>query len=63
MLCLTRKLNESLIISGGIKITVIAVRGDKVRLGIAAPDVVEIDREEIWIKKHGGESCGGQSEE
>lgn len=64
MLVLSRHRNESLILSGGIKIMVVQISGDKVRIGIEAPDEVEIHREEIWIKKYGGESsCGGQSEQ
>jgi carbon storage regulator len=46
MLVLTRKLNESVIIDGGIEIMVVAVRGNKVRLGFRAPDNVTIQRSE-----------------
>lgn len=46
MLVLTRKLNESVIIDGGIEIMVVAVRGNKVRLGFRAPDDVTIQRSE-----------------
>ena len=37
MLVLSRKRNESIVIDGSIVITVIEIRGDKVRLGIEAP--------------------------
>ena len=47
MLVLTRKLNESLIINGNIKISVVEVKGRQVRLGIQAPPEVKINREEI----------------
>ena len=47
MLILTRKKKESVVISGGIKVTVVEIRGEKVRLGIEAPDEVEIQREEV----------------
>ena len=46
MLVLTRKLNESVIIDGGIEIMVVAVRGNKVRLGFRAPADVAIQRSE-----------------
>jgi carbon storage regulator len=46
MLVLTRKLNESVIIDGGIEIMVVAVRGNKVRLGFRAPADVSIQRAE-----------------
>ncbi len=53
MLVLTRKKNESLIIRDDIVITVVDVRGDKVRLGIAAPKDVTVHRREVYdaIKK------------
>lgn len=48
MLILSRKIDERIIIGGGaIKITVVDVRGDNVRLGIEAPPGVVIDREEV----------------
>lgn len=53
MLVLSRHRNESLILSGGIKIMVVQIQGDKVRIGIEAPNSVEIHREEIWKKKYG----------
>ena len=46
MLVLTRKVGESLYI-GEARVTVLDVRGDKVRIGIEAPAAVEIAREEI----------------
>ena len=46
MLVLTRKMNESVIIEGGIEIMVVAVRGNKVRLGFRAPADVAIQRSE-----------------
>lgn len=36
MLVLSRKVNESIVIDGGIEIMVVEIRGDRVRLGIAA---------------------------
>lgn len=46
MLVLTRKLEESLLLGGEIRITVLGVSGDKVRLGIDAPRNVKILRGE-----------------
>lgn len=48
MLALTRKKNESLIINNNIEITVLEVRGDQVKLGIAAPKEVPIYRKEVY---------------
>jgi carbon storage regulator len=50
MLQLTRKQNESITIGGDIKITVLNDPHGQVRLGIEAPDDVEIWREEIYEK-------------
>jgi carbon storage regulator len=47
MLVLTRKPGESIIIDGGIRITVTQVRGENVRIGIEAPPDVRIHREEV----------------
>lgn len=49
MLVLTRKLNQSIQIGEDIEITVIAVEGDQVKLGIKAPKRVEIHRKEIYL--------------
>lgn len=54
MLVLSRKIDEKVIIGDNeIKITVVDVRCDKVRLGIEAPHDVQVHREEVYnaIKK------------
>lgn len=48
MLVLSRKRDEQIIIGGNIVITVIEVRGDKVRLGIQAPQDIPVHRQEIY---------------
>jgi len=47
MLVLSRKKSERIVIDGNIIITVVDVRGDKVRLGIQAPREVSIHRSEV----------------
>ena len=47
MLVLSRKLNEKIVIDGGIVITVVKIEGGQVRLGIEAPKHVKVFREEI----------------
>lgn len=47
MLVLERKLNEMIVIDGGITIKLVSVVGGRVRLGIEAPKSVRIDREEV----------------
>lgn len=53
MLVLTRKKNESIVIKDVIKVTVVEIRGDKVRLGIDAPREIEVHREEVYEQIHG----------
>lgn len=48
MLVLSRKRDEKIVIGGGITITVVEIRGDKVRLGIEAPKEVGVHRAEVW---------------
>lgn len=48
MLVLTRKKGQSLVIGGDIRVTVLEVSGDSVRLGIDAPPEVAVCREEIY---------------
>ena len=49
MLILTRRPGERVVIGDDILVTVMAVSGHTVRLGIEAPDGVSIYREEIWL--------------
>ena len=48
MLVLTRKRDESIIIGDEIRVTVVDVRGDQVKLGIDAPRRIPVHREEIY---------------
>ena len=50
MLILTRKAGESIAIGEDIKITVLAIQGKQVKLGITAPEKVSVYREEIFKK-------------
>jgi carbon storage regulator len=53
MLVLSRKKNESIIINNDITVTVVEIRGDKVRLGIVAPKEVPVHRQEVFEAIHG----------
>jgi carbon storage regulator len=50
MLVLSRKVNESIIVNGNIRITVVGIRGNQARIGIEAPDSVRIVREELGAR-------------
>ncbi|MCC6417527.1 MAG: carbon storage regulator CsrA [Gemmataceae bacterium] len=53
MLVLSRKKNESIVINNDITVTVVEIRGDKVRLGIVAPKEVPVHRQEVFDAIHG----------
>lgn len=48
MLILTRRVSETIRINDDIKVTVTEVQGGQVKIGIAAPDHVQIHRQEIY---------------
>ena len=50
MLILTRRVNETIVIAGGITITVLEIKGGQVRIGIEAPETVPIHRGELIEK-------------
>ena len=50
MLALSRKKGESLIINNNIEITVLEVKGEQIKLGIAAPKEVPIYRKEVYMQ-------------
>lgn len=52
MLVLTRKQNQSIVINNNIRITVVAIRGNQIRLGIEAPHEVPVYREELYLANH-----------
>jgi len=48
MLVLSRQKDESIMIGDEVEITIVDVRGDKVRLGITAPKCIAVHRREIY---------------
>ncbi len=65
MLVLSRKRDESIIIGDNIVITVVDVRGDKVRLGINAPTDIPIHRQEVYeaIQRENQRAAGTEPED
>ena len=58
MLVLTRKANQSIMIGDDIEVSVLAVMGEKVRIGIAAPRAVPVFREEVYLEIQAGREEG-----
>ncbi len=55
MLVLTRKLDETIVINGDIRVTVVAIHANQIRLGFEAPGSVGIFREELLDRASAGE--------
>lgn len=53
MLVLSRRLGETLIIGDEVKVTVLGISGNQVRLGISAPKEVSVHREEVYLRIQG----------
>jgi len=51
MLVLTRSTGQETLIGDDIRIMVVGVRGDRVRLGITAPESVGVDRAEVYARR------------
>jgi carbon storage regulator len=51
MLVLSRRVGEVIVIGGMVRVKVVELRGNKVRLAIDAPREVAVDREEVWDEK------------
>jgi carbon storage regulator len=51
MLVLSRRVGEEIVIHGNVRLSIIAVKGDRVRVGIAAPPSVTVDRKEIHDRR------------
>jgi carbon storage regulator len=49
MLVLSRQVNQSIMIGDAVEITVVDIKGDKVRIGINAPSDVSVHRKEVWL--------------
>lgn len=52
MLILTRRVGETLMIGDEVAITVLAVKGNQVRIGISAPKEISVHRKEVYERIH-----------
>jgi carbon storage regulator len=51
MLVLSRRIGEEIVIDGGIRVTVVEIKGNRIRLGITAPEGVPVDRQEVHQRR------------
>lgn len=61
LLVLTRRANQSIIISENIVITILDIHRDQVRIGISAPRDVEIHREEVFLAVKAANEAAAQN--
>jgi carbon storage regulator len=52
MLVLTRRVGEEIVIDGNIRVMVVSMKGDRVRLGISAPPYITVDRQEVHERRN-----------
>ena len=52
MLVLSRRLNQTIVIAGHVRVTVLAITPSRVELGVEAPLQVSVDREEIHLRRN-----------
>jgi carbon storage regulator len=55
MLVLSRRLNQTIVIAGRVRVTVLAITPNRVELGVEAPLQIAVDREEIHLRR---QNCG-----
>lgn len=61
MLVLTRKSNQSIMIGDDVEVSVLSVMGEKVRIGIQAPQEVPVFRKEIYLEIHRDDGASGEA--
>ena len=63
MLVLTRKSSQSIMIGDDIEVSVLAIMGEKVRIGIDAPRTVPVFRKEVYVEIQQGREVDQSAED
>ena len=63
MLVLSRRLGETLVIGDNVKVSVLGISGNQVRLGIEAPKDVSVHREEVYLRIQEEQSAATEASE
>jgi carbon storage regulator len=58
MLVLSRRLNQTIVIGGRVRVTVLAITPNRVELGVEAPLQIAVDREEIHLRRQSARPNG-----
>lgn len=61
MLVLTRGVNQTICIGNDVTVTILAMRGNKIRVGIQAPQEVAVHRQEVYDAIQKEKNDGGQT--
>jgi carbon storage regulator len=62
MLVLTRKSNQSIMIGDEVEISVLAIMGEKVRIGISAPRAIPVFRKEVYLEIQNERNSGDEAQ-
>jgi carbon storage regulator len=62
MLVLTRKSNQSIMIGDEVEISVLAIMGEKVRIGISAPRSIPVFRKEVYLEIQNERNSGDEAQ-
>ena len=62
MLVLSRQRDETIMIGDDIEVSVLAIMGEKVRLGVEAPRSVPVFRKEVWVDIQADREGGADTE-
>lgn len=50
MLIVNRKIDQRLVIAGNIEVCICDIKGNTVKIGVEAPEDVDVHREEVWLR-------------
>ncbi len=62
MLVLTRRVGEEIVIGDGIRVRIVALHNQRVRVGITAPPEVTVHREEVHLRRQEFTDCAASEE-
>ena len=52
MLVLSRKVGESVVVGSNVVIKVMEISGTRVKIGVEAPEEINVHRSEVWVQMH-----------